>query len=136
LEPYDNGLANRLRTQSGREPFLQACGISARSYQRVQGIHDADLLQAISDERVSLRDAHAVRDLRPLRRRRIFAMPHAEQKAAFAHAIARVRKRTLKPRPLDLPRTEDIMKFVRHMRNELYHGSWVSSLNAKGDSDE
>ncbi|MFC0694699.1 hypothetical protein [Paraburkholderia humisilvae] len=136
LERYDNGLTNQLRTQRGREPFLQACGISSRTYQRVQGIFDADLLQAISDERVSLRDAHAARDLGAVKRRRIFALPHAEQTAAFERAISRAKKRVPKTRPLDLPRTEAIMKFVRRMRTDFYQGSWASAIKIKGDSDE
>jgi len=137
LEPYDNGLANRLRTAGGRDPFLRACGISRRTYQRVQGIHDHDLLDAISDERVSLRDAHDVRDLGPVKRRRIFAQPRAEQEQAFIDAIARAKKREPKTRPLDFPKRDHLLKLVRRLRaREFQQGSWVSCIRIKGDSDE
>ncbi|MFP3549723.1 hypothetical protein SB861_03275 [Paraburkholderia sp. SIMBA_049] len=89
LEVLDRGLANRVRTRSGREPLLRACAISTRTYQRVQGIRDDDLLDAISDERVALRDAQALYDLGAARRRRIAALPRDRQKTAIKAAMMR-----------------------------------------------
>lgn len=108
LEPFDPGgvFAKGLRTRSGRAALLKACAISSRTYQRMHGVHDPDLLSAISDERVPLRDAQAARDLGPATRRRIFALPYGEQKEAFAHAIERAHKLKAQRRSLPLPISE------------------------------
>ncbi len=89
LDEYDLGLATRMRKRSGREPLLRACGISTRTYQRMHGIQDEELLQAVSDERVPLREALALRELGGIARRRIFDKPRAEQRHAIDEALQR-----------------------------------------------
>ncbi|CAB3681447.1 hypothetical protein R8871_02532 [Paraburkholderia graminis C4D1M] len=94
LDSYDRGLADRLRTQRGRAPLLLACGISTRTYQRVQGIHDNDLLQAVADQRVPLRLALGMWHLSAATRRRLLNLPRGEgQKVSIEHATSRARGR-------------------------------------------
>ncbi|WP_395066151.1 hypothetical protein [Paraburkholderia silvatlantica] len=93
LTRYDRGLASRLRTGAGREAFVKACGISMRTYQRVQGITDEGILQAVAEEHISLRLAEALRSLTPRTLRRIFALPPEEQAQAITNALARSKGR-------------------------------------------
>jgi hypothetical protein len=98
LAKHDRGMADGLRSVSGRKALLDAFGASPRHYRRAKGLHDDESLQAVFDLRISLDSAFSIRGLSTARRRRIIALPIPQQKAAVDRAIRRI-KATAKRRP-------------------------------------
>lgn len=92
LAAHDQGMADRVRTATGRESFVVACGASYRHFQRAY-VLTPELLHAVGQSRISLANAHRLRELNVLTQRRIVELPVAQQKLEIERAVTRIKDR-------------------------------------------